>query len=390
MTKPSPDPVPQAAPAGGRPQPGPDPAPPVAAGRRPRLADVAARAGVSSGLASLVLRNQPGPSEPARARVLGAARELGYRPDRTASLLARRRSHHLGVTMDVRNTFHAELVADIDAAATRLGYDLVLGAATPTRDQQRAAEILLDFRCEALILLGPEDQADWLGALGHELPVVVIGRRMDPAGVGVDVVRASDDQGVAQAVSHLTILGHRDVAFVDGGQGAIASDRRQGYRQAMRRHGLAARVIPGEHTEEAGIRAAREMLSTNRAPTADGALTADGPLTADGLPTAVITSNDRCAVGLLDAFVRRGVQVPGTVSVVGYDDSMLARLAHVDLTTVSQDAGQQAAQAVDLAVERLEGGRTAPREVVLTPRLVVRGTTAPPRPAQRLPRAPRV
>jgi DNA-binding LacI/PurR family transcriptional regulator len=391
MTKPGPDPAPRAEPAGRRPQPSPDPAPPpVAAGRRPRLADVAARAGVSPGLASLVLRNQPGPSKPARARVLGAARELGYRPDRTASLLARRRSHHLGVTMDVRNTFHAELVADIDAAATRLGYDLVLGAATPTRDQHRAAEILLDFRCEALILLGPEDQADWLGALGHELPVVVIGRRMDPAGVGVDVVRASDDQGVAQAVSHLTSLGHRDIAFVDGGQGAIASDRRQGYRQAMRRHGLAARVIPGDHTEEAGIRAAREMLSTDTAPTADRAPTAGGPLTAAGLPTAVITSNDRCAVGLLDAFVRRGVQVPGTVSVVGYDDSMLARLAHVDLTTVSQDAGQQAARAVDLAVERLESGRTAPREVVLTPRLVVRGTTAPPRPAPRLPPAPQV
>jgi DNA-binding LacI/PurR family transcriptional regulator len=176
-------------------------------------------------------------------------------PDRTASLLARRRSRHLGVTMDVRNTFHAELVADIDAAATRLGYDLVLGAATPTRDQQRAAEILLDFRCEALILLGPEDQADWLGALGYGLPVVVIGRRMGPAGVGVDVVRAPDDQGVGQAVSHLTSLGHRDIAFVDGGQGAITSDRRQGYRQAMRRHVLAARVIPGDHTEEAGIRA---------------------------------------------------------------------------------------------------------------------------------------
>ena len=157
--------------------------------------------------------------------------------------------------MDVRNTFHAELVADIDAAATRLGYDLVLGVATPTRDQQRAAEILLDFRCEALILLGPEDQADWLGALGYGLPVVVIGRRMGPAGVGVDVVRAPDDQGVAQAVSHLTSLGHRDIAFVDGGQGAITSDRRQGYRQAMRRHVLAARVIPGDHTEEAGIRA---------------------------------------------------------------------------------------------------------------------------------------
>jgi DNA-binding LacI/PurR family transcriptional regulator len=70
--------------------------------------------------------------------------------------------------------------------------------------------------------------------------------------------------------------------------------------------------------------------------------------------------------------------VPEGVSVVGYDDSMLARLAHVDLTTVSQDARGQAEQAVALAVERLEQGRTEPREVVLAPRLVIRGTTAPP------------
>src|SRR5437763_12371833 len=89
-----------------------------AAGRRPRLADVAARAGVSPGLVSLVLRNQPGPSTQTRTRVLEAASELGYRADRTASLLARRRSRHLGVMMDLGNTFHAELVADIHAAAT--------------------------------------------------------------------------------------------------------------------------------------------------------------------------------------------------------------------------------------------------------------------------------
>src|ERR1700760_5083485 len=104
--------------------PPPAPASPVPAARawRPRLSDVAARAGVSAGLVSLVLRHQPGPSEQTRGRVLDAARELGYRADRTASLLARRRSQHLGVLMDVRNTFHAELVAEIDAEATRRGY----------------------------------------------------------------------------------------------------------------------------------------------------------------------------------------------------------------------------------------------------------------------------
>jgi DNA-binding LacI/PurR family transcriptional regulator len=335
-------------------------APARPAGRRPRLADVAARAGVSSGLVSLVLRNQPGPSAQTRTRVLEAAQELGYRADRMASLLARRRSRHLGVLMDVRNTFHAELVTDLDAAATALGYDLVLSTLTPTRDERGAADILLDFRCEALILLGPDEPAGQLNALGRELPVVVVGRRVPSA--AVDVVRAADDRGVAQAVAHLFTLGHREIAFVDGGKGTIAADRRRGYRQAMRQRGLSGRlpIIPGDHTEEAGIRAA-------------AALTAG-----DALPTAVVTSNDRCAVGLLDALARLGVAVPGSVSVAGYDDSALARLAHVDLTTVSQDARGQARQAVALAVERLENGRTAPREVVLTPHLVVRGTTGPP------------
>jgi DNA-binding LacI/PurR family transcriptional regulator len=335
----------------------------TASSQRPRLADVAARAGVSSGLVSLVLRNQPGPSAHTRTRVLEAARQMGYRADRTASLLARRRSNHLGVVMDVRNTFHAELVCDLDAAATTLGYDLLLSTVTPARDARSAAEVLLDFRCEALILLGPDQPAGRLNALGRELPVVVVGRRVPSA--AVDVVRAADDQGVAQAVGHLVALGHRDIAFVDGGPGTIAADRRRGYREAMRRHGLGrcVRVIPGDHTEEAGTRTAVLLL--------------DG----DVMPTAVMASNDRCAVGFLDALVRRGLAVPDSVSVVGYDDSMLARLAHVDLTSVSQDAREQAGQAVALAVERLEGGigvRTSPREVVLTPHLVVRSTTGPP------------
>jgi DNA-binding LacI/PurR family transcriptional regulator len=328
--------------------------------RRPRLPDVAARAGVSPGLVSLVLRNQPGPSERTRARVFQAAQELGYRADRTASLLARRRSRHLGVLMDVRNTFHAELVADLDAAATRLGYDLLLSTVTPARAERRAAEALLDFRCEALVLLGPEDPPARLNALGAQLPVVVVGRRV--ASTACDVVRAADDEGVAQAVGHLVASGHRAIAFVDGGTGTIASDRRRGYREAMRAQGLGrqARIIAGDHTEEAGIRAAAALLGD------------------DATPTAVIASNDRCAVGMLDALARRGVSVPGTISVAGYDDSMLARLAHVDLTTVSQDARTQAEVAVSLAVERLEGGRTAPREVVLHPHLVVRSTTGPP------------
>lgn len=331
----------------------------ISPGQRPRLADVADRVGLSPASVSLVLRNAPGPSPSTRARVLAAAAELGYRPDRTASLLARRRRHLLGVLLEVRNSFHAELVEDMHEAAEQLGYDLVLSTVSRTRDEQRAVETLLDFRCEALVLLGPDAPSSRLAALERELPLVVVGRRV--TGAHVDVVRSADDEGVAQAVEHLAALGHRAIAYLDGGPGVVAVDRRRGYRTAMRRHRLdGLRILPGDHTEEAGMRAGAVLLAD------------------DELPTALITFNDRSALGLLDALTRAGRDVPGDVSVVGYDDSPSARLAHVHLTSVSQDARRQAEHAVAAAVERLDGGRTTPREVVLPPHLVVRGTTGSP------------
>jgi DNA-binding LacI/PurR family transcriptional regulator len=330
---------------------------------RPRLEDVAERVGMSPASVSMVLSGAPGPSAATRERVLEAAAELGYRPDRTASLLARRRTHLVGVLMVAGSAFHAELVEDLYEAAEGQGYDVVLSAVTRTRDERRATETLVDFRCEALVLLGPVGPAAQLAALGRQLPVVVIGRRVAEA--GVDVVRSADDEGVGQAVDHLVGLGHRSIAYVDGGRGAIAADRRRGYRAAMRRHGLAdqVRVLAGDPTEAAGARAAQTLL-------------AEG----DGLPlpSAVVAYNDHCALGLLDAFSRAGVEVPADVSVVGYDDTSLSRLAHVNLTTVSQDARRQAEHAVAAAVERLDNGRRGRRrEIVLAPHLVVRGTTGP-------------
>lgn len=331
--------------------------------RRTKLEDVAARVGLSPASVSLVLRNAPGPSAATRERVLRAAAELGYRPDRTASLLARRRTRLLGVMIDVHNSFHAELVEALDGAAEQMGYDLVLSTVTRTRDEGRAVETLLDFRCEALLLLGTTIPEPRLATLVGQLPVVVVGRRLGRE--GPDVVRAADDAGVALAVHHLVGLGHRRIAFVDGGRGTIAADRRRGYRLAMRRHGLGdeVRVLPGEHTEEGGIRVARALLAAEAG---------------DGLPTALVTSNDRIALGVLDVLKTEGVDVPGRVSVVGYDDSPAARLSHIALTSVSQDPERMAAEAVEAAVERLDQGRTRPRQTLLSPHLVVRGTTAPP------------
>ena len=328
--------------------------------KRPRLEDVAARVGVSTASVSLVLRGVPGPSERTRQRVLKAAADLGYQVDRTASLLASRRTRLLGVLVDIHSPFHAELVEHLHTAAEEVGYDLVLSTLTRTRDEHTAVETLLAFRSEALILLGPTAPADTLAALDRKSPVIAVGRRI--ADAALDVVRSADDDGVGQVVDHLVGLGHRAITYVDGGKGVIATDRRRGYRTAMRRHRLDdhIRVLRGDHTEAAGERAAHQLL--------DGA----------ELPTAVVGFNDQCAIGVLAALARAGVSVPGQVSVVGYDDDTLSRMSCFNLTTVSQSAEEQSRHAVTAAVERLDQDRTEPREVVLAPRLVLRGTTARP------------
>lgn len=325
----------------------------------PTMADVAAAAGVSKALVSIVFRGAAGASEATRRRVFQAAERLGYRTNRTASLLKLHRTRHLGVTMNVRNAFHAELVEGIQEAADRDGYQIVLGTVTGNHNERRAVETLLEFRCESLILLGSELSEPMLDDLATSVPVVLVGRRA--ALDTVDVVRTADDQGLGLVVDHLVGLGHDDIAHIDGGRHTISADRRRGYRTAMRRNNEArhVRILAGGTGEVDGWRAAEELLR------------------GDQLPTAVATFNDHCAVGLIDRLTRAGVVVPDAMSVAGYDNAPIAQYAAINLTTVSQEAPIQAHWAVRAAVERLEGVRQDTRESILEPRLIVRGSTGP-------------
>jgi DNA-binding LacI/PurR family transcriptional regulator len=326
--------------------------------RRPRLADVAARAGVSTALVSTVMRDVPGASAATRQRILDAAEEIGYRPDARARLLRSSRSRLIGVTFGVQHAFHGDLVTGLYEAADAAGYEIALSAVTPRRDERRAVGSLLQDRCEAMILLGPQSASGYLAKLGERCPVVVVARAVNDR--RVDVVRTADAQGLHQAVDHLVALGHRSIAHIDGGRAPGAAERRRGYRQAMRHRGLDTDILifPGGLSEEDGAQAARELLAVTPR------------------PTAVAVFNDRSATGVLDVFRNAGLQVPQEISVVGFDDSRLARLSHIDLTTVAQDAGEMATLAVTRVVERLDGTPVGRREVVIAPHLIVRGTTA--------------
>ena len=198
---------------------------------RPRLDDVAAAAGVSTATVSLVLRGVAGPSAATRQRVAATAARLGYRPDRAASALASRRSRLIGMVMDIRNPFHAELVEDLYEAADRHGYNILLSTITRSHDETRAIETLLDSHSEALILLGtqvptwrslhwPGNYPSWSSAVPCR-PPPVCGRRSNRR-----------PRWAEQAVGYLTRLGHRHIAYIDGGKGIVSAVRRRGYQKA--------------------------------------------------------------------------------------------------------------------------------------------------------------
>ncbi len=327
---------------------------------RPTMADVARAAGISTALVSIVMRGVPGASEATRARVLRIADELGYVPDQRARKLRQARSRLLGVTFELQQPFHGDLVEQIYPAAAEHGYDVTLSAVAPSRDEWTAVTALLRERCEATILIGSRLDAGELTRLHARVPALLVATRAAAPGIGI--VRSDDLTGIALAVDHLVELGHRRIAHIDGAGAPGSDDRQHGFTAAMTRLGLgsSAEVLSGGLTEEAGARAMRELLSRPRP------------------PTAVVAFNDRCATGVLDALVRHGLRVPDDISVVGYDDSRLAKASHVQMTTVSQDAPQLARAAVDAAL-RLGAG-AEPAEIVLTPRLIARSTSGRPAP----------
>ncbi len=324
------------------------------------MMDVAERAGVSQSLVSIVMRGVPGAGAETRERILAVAHDLGYRPDSRAQMLRRSRSRLLGVTFHAQHDFHGDLVAALYRAVAPLNYQLALSAVTADRDEMSAVDDLLRDRCEALILLGPEAPRRTLERLAGTVPVIAVARSLRvPA---VDVVRSADAQGVHRGVQHLVSLGHRRIAHIDGGHAPGAADRRRGYRDAMRRHGLAGEifVVRGGLTEDDGAAGVHNLLRSHA-------------------PTGVIVFNDASAVGVLDVLRRRGLRVPDDVSVVGYDDSRMARMSFVDLTTIAQDVDRLAELAVARAIARVTAAqRSGLREQIVTPSLVVRSTTAPP------------
>src|SRR5919201_2919559 len=328
--------------------------------RQVTMEDVAREAGVSRALVSLVMRESPKVSEKRRGRVLAAAERLGYRPNAMARGLASRRTRTIGVLLnDLQNPFFAEMTEGIFEAADELAYRLLIGTGRrQPAGERRAVGSFFEHRSDGLLLVSPRLPLNEILAVGRTTPTVVVARPLRSA--HVDTITNDDLFGAALAVRHLAELGHRRIAHIDGGRGAGAAPRRTGYVREMKRLGLEPQVVAGEFTEAAGVRAAESLLQE------------------DSLPTAVFAANDLVAAGALDRLEDAGLRIPEDLSIIGYDNTFLAALHHMSLTTIDQPRPEIGRLALRTLVERIDGGRTGAVHHRVEPSLVVRATTAPP------------
>jgi DNA-binding LacI/PurR family transcriptional regulator len=311
----------------------------------------------------MVIRGDDRVSPQRREAVLNAIADLNYRPNAMARGLVQRRTRIVGIVVsDLRNPFNEDVVSGVLTQAAELGYKGLINTSDRQRDrEEEAIESFLELRVDGLILATSRIDDRTIARASRAVPVVVLGR--PTSDVATDSLTNDNEMGAEIAVEHCVSLGHRKIAHIAGTDSMAARRRRAGYERAVNRLGLAdsSTIIEGGFTEAEGYRGCRELLES-------------WPL-----PTAIFAANDLCAIGVLNALEEAGLSIPGDVSLIGYDNTSLAALRHVSLTSIHQPGEDMGRKAMELLIERIHEGRTEPRHLVIAPSLVMRSTTGPPR-----------
>lgn len=336
------------------------------------ITDVARRAGVSTATVSHVLNGTRFVAEPTRRRVLEAVDELDYVPNHQARSLVRARSQRIGVAISaMTNLYFGEVVHAIEAAASAAGYTLLLADThEDARTEQQVVTALRGYQLAGLLLAPSSGAGPLLDRLARTaLPTVLVDRAADSR---FDSVCTENVEPMAELVEHLARAGHRRIAMVSGMAGLTTTEERvAGYRLGLERGGLSVDpelVVDGGSDAERTYDVVARLL--------------EGPRP----PTAIVAAQNAMVIGTMRLLRDRGLDVPGDIALVGFDDFEWADVFSPRLTTVAQDAERIGSEAVALLLQRISGAGGAPRNVQVPAHVRHRdscgcGVSGAPRPA---------
>lgn len=332
---------------------------------RPKIKDIAERLGVSAATVSRALSDSGLVAEPTLSRIREVAREMNYRPNVSArNLRTQRAMAVLMVVRDVGNPFYLEILKGVEATARAAGYSVLMGNTENDSDREvEYFDMLRDGHADGMILMTGKlpEREGFLASVAGGAPIVVALEEIRDA--GFPHVMIDNEAAARNAVEHLIGLGHVRIAHVSGPVPEIMSvERREGYRKAMAVAGL---PIPdgyeqrGDYLLRTGQHLCRALFELPEP------------------PTAIFVANDEMAFGVIHELRRLGVDVPGQVSVVGFDDLFLSEAFYPPLTSVSQPRTDIGRAAMTMLLDLMSGGLSPRKPVMLPTTLKVRGTTAP-------------
>jgi DNA-binding LacI/PurR family transcriptional regulator len=330
--------------------------------KRIRLKDVAERAGVAVNTASTILNRRPNSwaSKETEARVFQAARELGYRPSKTARALRSGRYHTIGLLIqDLTNPFFSTLADELESAVEESGYDLLVEncRSSLVREKHLFSD-LDDLEVDGSVLWLSDNEVfrPELAALAESRrAVVALGNGIPERPIPVDAVLSDFTQGLSDAVDALCGLGHKRFAFLS----ALAEGQADGKRPRLFQEMLAARGIPA-----ASIDILRTGHTVESACETFAGFLRKRP---ERRPTALLAMNDLAAIGAMRAAIEAGMSVPGDLSIVGVDDVPLCSYLPISLSSIRQRFKMITGAAARLLISRIElpdGEHLPPRQEV--------------------------
>jgi LacI family repressor for deo operon, udp, cdd, tsx, nupC, and nupG len=330
------------------------------------MKDVAQLAGVSTATVSRALMNPEKVSVSTRKRVETAVLEAGYSPNTLARNLRRNESKTIiTIVPDICDPYFAEIIRGIEDAAVENDYLVLLGDSGQQKKRESSfVNLVFTKQADGMLLLGTDHPFDVSKAEQKNLPPMVMACEFAPE-LELPTVHIDNLTSAFEAVNYLAQLGHKRIAQISGPTSAtLCQFRQQGYQQALRRAGVTmnpAYSTVGDFTFEAGAQAVRQLLALPEQ------------------PTAIFCHNDAMAIGAIQEAKKLGLRVPHDLSIVGFDDIQFAQYCDPPLTTISQPRYEIGRQAMLMMLDMLKGNDVQAGSRLLEAKLVVRGSTAPPR-----------